>query len=100
MQFTSDIEWYVMRVTYQRELIAQKVLDSMGVESFVPTVLMEKKQKKASKAYRRNPWHKVRRGESMYSISQLYGIRLNKLYKMNYMSEVDVIKEGDLLKVR
>ena len=46
MQFTSDIEWYVMRATYQRELIAQKVLDSMGIESFVPTVLMEKKQKK------------------------------------------------------
>lgn len=34
-----------MRATYQRELIAQRVLDSMGVESFVPTVLMEKKQK-------------------------------------------------------
>lgn len=45
MQFTSDIEWYVMRATYQRELIAQRVLDSMGVESFVPTILMEKKQK-------------------------------------------------------
>ena len=46
MQFTSDIEWYVMRATYQRELIAQGVLDSMGIENFVPTVLMEKKQKK------------------------------------------------------
>lgn len=46
MQFSSDIEWYVMRATYQRELIAQRVLDSMGIESFVPTILMEKKQKR------------------------------------------------------
>ena len=42
MQFTSDIEWYVMRATYQRELITQRVLDSMGIENFVPTALMEK----------------------------------------------------------
>ena len=36
----------------------------------------------------------------MYSISQLYGIRLKNLYKLNYMSINDVIEEGDLLKIR
>lgn len=28
--------WYVMRVTYQREVIAQKRFSEMGLESFVP----------------------------------------------------------------
>lgn len=63
-------------------------------------IYLEKKQKKASKVYKKNFWHKVRHGESMYSISQLYGIRLKNLYKLNYMSINDVIEEGDLLKIR
>lgn len=28
--------WYVMRVTYQRELFAKKILDEMGVTNYVP----------------------------------------------------------------
>lgn len=63
-------------------------------------IYLEKKQKKASKVYKKNFWHKVRYGESMYSISQLYGIRLKNLYKLNFMSINDVIGEGDLLKIR
>lgn len=63
-------------------------------------IYLEKKQKKASKVYKKNSWHKVRYGESMYSISQLYGIRLKNLYKLNFMSINDVIGEGDLLKIR
>ena len=31
-----NARWYVMRVTYQRELIAKKILDESGIESFVP----------------------------------------------------------------
>lgn len=30
-------EWYVLRVTYQRELVAHRLLGEMGVVSFVPT---------------------------------------------------------------
>lgn len=30
-------EWYVMRVTYQRELAARERLSDMGIDSFVPT---------------------------------------------------------------
>ena len=33
-------EWYALRVTYQRELIAKRRLDELGVESFVPTRLV------------------------------------------------------------
>ena len=30
--------WYVMRVTYQRELSAAELLDQMGIENYIPTV--------------------------------------------------------------
>lgn len=33
------LEWYVMRVTYQRELIAKRRFDELGIVSFVPTRL-------------------------------------------------------------
>ena len=32
-----NVAWYVLRVTYQRELIAKKRLDELKIESFVPT---------------------------------------------------------------
>jgi len=31
------VAWYVMRVTYQREIAASKLLDEMNVNNFVPT---------------------------------------------------------------
>lgn len=62
-------------------------------------VWLKKKQKKADKAYEKRP-HRVKRGESMYSIAQYYGIQLKSLYKMNQMSPDDDIHVGDMLRVR
>lgn len=62
-------------------------------------IFMEKKQKKAAKVYKNRP-HTVVAGESMYSIAQLYGIRLKSLYKMNNMSPNDDIQVGMKLKIR
>lgn len=62
-------------------------------------VFIGKKKSKAAKQYK-NYWHKVQRGESMYSISQLYGVRIKNLYKMNFKSVDYIPAEGDLLKVR
>jgi LysM repeat protein len=42
----------------------------------------------------------VEPGESMYTISQRYGIRLKYLYKMNKLSPDYIIRPGDLLRVR
>jgi len=42
-------------------------------------------QPKRSKAARGNDFHIVKEGETMYSISQLYGIKLKALYKKNRM---------------
>lgn len=61
-------------------------------------VYLKKKRTKADKAYKRKP-HIVVAGESLYSISQKYGIRLKCLYKKNKLSPDYVPRVGDVLKV-
>ena len=59
---------------------------------------LEKKNRKAQKG---NIVHVLRNGESMYSISQKYGIRLKRLYKMNKMKpEDDAPAVGTILRLR
>lgn len=59
---------------------------------------LEKKNKKASKEH---IVHVLRAGESMYSISQKYGIRLKNLYKLNKMDAEDPSPEvGTILRLR
>ncbi len=62
-------------------------------------IYLKQKQKKAAKTYKKRP-HIVNDGESMYSIAQYYGIRLENLYKMNHLSPYYTIKVGDVLRVR
>lgn len=62
-------------------------------------VYLKKKQKKADKAYKNRP-HRVKAGESMYSIAQYYGIRTESLYKMNKLGPDYSLKVGDCLRVR
>lgn len=60
-------------------------------------VYFQKKKSKADKPYYE---HIVQIGESMYSISQLYGIKVKSLYKMNKKDFEYVPVEGDILKLR
>lgn len=60
-------------------------------------VYLEKKNRRAHKAYKT---HRVQAGESMYLISQRYGIRLERLYKMNHQTLDYVPQTGDVLKLR
>lgn len=62
-------------------------------------VYLQKKRSKADKYYRNCP-HTVQNGESLHSISQRYGIRLSRLYKMNHIPDDVVIGPGDVLRVR
>lgn len=39
-----NVEWYVMRVTYQRELVARRLLEEMGVVCFVPTEKVKRRR--------------------------------------------------------
>ena len=59
---------------------------------------LEKKNRKADKEH---IVHVLRAGESMYSVSQKYGIRLKNLYKLNKMDEDDPAPEvGTILRLR
>ena len=61
-------------------------------------IYLEKKQKHAIKAFKHVP-HIVKAGESMYTIAQMYGIRIKNLYKMNHMKPEDGIRVGQSLRV-
>lgn len=60
-------------------------------------IYFQKKKSKADKPYYE---HIVQVGESMHSISQLYGIKVKNLYKMNKKDFEYVPVEGDILKLR
>ncbi|MFA7139714.1 MAG: glucosaminidase domain-containing protein [Proteiniphilum sp.] len=60
-------------------------------------VYFQKKKVRADKPYE---FHTVQVGESMYSISQKYGIRLRNLYRLNKKSYEYIPEEGDVLKLR
>lgn len=61
-------------------------------------IYLKKKQKRAPKDFKRRS-HIVRKGESMYSIAQFYGMRLKSLYKKNGLMPDYQIKVGDTLRV-
>ncbi len=44
--------------------------------------------------------HKVRRGETAYSIAQAYGLKLKSLLKINGLSEKDILSVGSYLQLR
>ncbi len=62
-------------------------------------VWLKKKRRHAPKEYK-GYVYKVEAGESMYSISQRFGIRLKNLYKMNDLSPDYIIQVGDMLRIR
>lgn len=58
---------------------------------------LQPKRAKASVEYR---FHTVEEGETMYAISQMYGIKLSKLLKMNLMEAGDEPEPGDVIHLR
>lgn len=61
-------------------------------------IYLKKKQKRAPKQYK-NHLHVVQPGESMYTISQRYGMRMKYLYKKNKLPLDYDLKVGDRLRV-
>jgi len=57
-------------------------------------------QPKRNKAAKNNDYHIVKKGESLHSISQKYGIKLRKLLKKNRLKENATIHVGDKLWLR
>lgn len=58
-------------------------------------------EKKNSKAEKGSEFHTAEKGESLYSISQAYGIRLEKIYEMNpQYRNYTSLKVGDVIRLR
>ncbi len=61
-------------------------------------VYLQKKRSKATKGYN---FHTTKRGESLYRIAQIYGIRIKSLYKLNPQYEsYTTLKVGDVIRLR
>lgn len=72
--------------------------DKNDVLSEGDIVYLEKKRSKADKMFKNHP-HTVLSGESMYSIAQMYGVKLKSLYKKNHLTPDYQIRVGDQIKV-
>ena len=62
-------------------------------------VYLQKKQKKAHKSLKGH-FHVVQPGESLHHISQMYGMRVKTLYKLNDLTEDYVPRIGSVLRIR
>lgn len=60
-------------------------------------IYLEEKNNKAAKQYRT---HRVKSGESMHTISQIYGVKIDKLYKKNPQYAQTGIRVGDVITLR
>lgn len=60
-------------------------------------VFLKKKKNKAPKGY---TFHKCKPGDTMYMISQIYGIKLAKLLQYNYMDNGDKPQPGEMISLR
>jgi hypothetical protein len=57
-------------------------------------------QNKKGRAHGMNKLHVVKEGESMHYISQLFGIRLTAMYRLNHLSYGEPIHVGQVLKLQ
>lgn len=60
-------------------------------------IYLEKKKRKADKKYK---YHVVKSGESMHKLSQLYGVRVKRLYKMNNLPVGVQVTVGTKIRLR
>lgn len=60
-------------------------------------VYLQKKKKYAAKGLEK---HVIEKGETLRGISQKYGVRVRSLCRLNRISNPDVIREGDIIRLR
>lgn len=86
-----EVEMKAKKLIEYNDLVAEYKLSDGDI------IYLEKKNTKAPRGF---TLHQVKAGESMHSISQIYGIRLKNLYKLNRQSADYVPEVGTLLRVR
>lgn len=85
--------------TRERKLRSYNEVDKTHRLKAGDIVYLGKKKRKADKSLGRN-YHTLSSGESLYDVSQRYGIRLTSLCKMNPIGEYDFFEVGDRIRIR
>jgi LysM repeat protein len=88
---TKELELMPWQLTKYNELSSDSALKE-GQEIYI--------QPKRTKAEVNHKVHVVEKGETMYSISQLYGIKLKCLYRKNRMKFGDQAQVGQVIQLR
>ena len=83
----------------QRKLRKYNEVDKNYVLRPGSIVYLKKKQKKAHKSFK-GYRHIIKPGESIYTIAQLYGMRVETLYRINKLSEDYIPNVGGALLIR
>ena len=93
-------DWQLETGISIEDLLEYNDLDLNYTLTIGDILYLRKKKKKASKEYKYKP-HVVQAGQSMYDISQMYGLRLKNLYKLNNLKPRKYqIEVGDTLWLR
>ena len=82
---------------FTRELLKFNDLSKRDIIEGGTVLYIEKKRKEGDKYMSK---HVVESGETMYIISQKYGIRLDSLYKLNGIKRGDEPSVGDIINLR
>jgi LysM repeat protein len=78
-----------------KDLLIYNDLTKSDKLTYGQKIYIQKKRRKALE-----PYHVVQKNETLKSISQLHGIRLNSLCKKNKLKSEDTLKIGDILYLR
>lgn len=81
---------------YSWQLFSYNDVDKKHVLQENEVVFIEKKKGQADKAYAK---HKIEKGQTLQQVSQIYGIRLSKLLKMNNMEPKARLPEGAVIRL-
>lgn len=82
---------------YQNELFRYNELEKDAVLEPGQIIYLQPKRRKAASG---NEIHVVEKGETLYQISQIYGVKLKSLYKYNQLVEGDEVPAGTRLYLR
>lgn len=82
---------------YAWQLYRNNDLNKKHILQIGEVIYLEKKKRKANKKYKN---YKVKQGDSMQKVSQIYGVRLSRMYKMNNMANGVQPEVGKIIKLR
>ena len=89
-----------LKIAKENEMKLWQILKYNEITESAPIVEGQKVYLQPKRRKAKEEFHIVQQGETMYFISQLYGIKLKHLYKKNLMNEGEESKAGQKLWMR